>query len=78
MDPKHTVDNITFPEFTHILQQYKDYIPAKLKELDELRFVTIPEAVQSRKVKSKGDLFLTKSELESLMQWKLYVTRTES
>lgn len=71
MDPKHKVDNITGAEFTHILQQYNDYIPVKLKELDELRFVTIPEAVQSRKAKSKEDLFLTKAELESLMQWKL-------
>lgn len=78
MDPRHTIDNMTGEEFTHILQQYNDYMPAKLKELDELRFVTIPKAVQSRREKNEDDVFLTKPELESLIQWKLYVTSTES
>lgn len=73
MHPKHGVDHIASAAFGQLLQQYKDYIPPELKELDQIRYVTIPEVIQSRRTSDKKGPFLTKSELESLMQWKLYV-----
>lgn len=73
MDSKHAAEHITGATCRQLLEQYKDYVPPDLKELDHIRYVTIPEVIQSRRTNDKKGPFLTKSELESLMQWKLYV-----
>ena len=53
------------------LQSYPNHVPATLHNLDELRFSDIPATLAKRK--SDGDAYLEKSEVVSLVQWKLCV-----
>lgn len=62
----HTVSRV---DFNNILARYQDAVPAKLHDLDKLRFESIPEKVAQRKKES--DAFLEKEEVESLVEWKL-------
>ena len=64
----HTVSRVNFND---ILARYQDAVPAKLHDLDKLRFESIPEKVAQRK--EGFDAFLEKEEVESLVEWKLYV-----
>lgn len=62
----HTVSRV---DFNNILARYQDAVPAKLHDLDKLRFESIPEKVAQRK--KEFDAFLEKEEVESLVEWKL-------
>lgn len=64
----HAVSRV---DFNNILARYQDAVPAKLHDLDKLRFESIPEKVAQRKEESNA--FLEKEEVESLVEWKLYV-----
>lgn len=62
----HTVSRV---DFNNVLARYQDAVPAKLHDLDKLRFESIPEKVAQRK--EGVDAFLEKEEVESLVEWKL-------
>lgn len=62
----HTISRV---DFNNILARYQDAVPAKLHDLDKLRFESIPEKVAQRKKEFDG--FLEKEEVESLVEWKL-------
>lgn len=70
MDDRNHFDTITFETFTELLAQYPDVVPAKMEKLDEQRLYAIPKIIHQRELK-----FITKDELSTLMQWKLYVPR---
>jgi len=61
--------SITQKDIPKILSRYADVVPSALKDLDVTRYETIPVAVEKRK--SNGDAYLSKSEVESLVQWKM-------
>ncbi|KAJ4357673.1 uncharacterized protein N0V89_002249 [Didymosphaeria variabile] len=56
--------------FKAVLSRYPSTVPENLRELDALRYDTIPATVTSRK---KKGAYLTKDEAEKLVEWKLYV-----
>ena len=64
----HTVSRV---DFNDVLVRYQDAVPAKLHDLDKLRFESIPEKVAQRK--KELNAFLEKEEVEGLVEWKLYV-----
>ena len=49
----------------------KKRLPDKLEGLSELRYTDVPETVAQRK--KDGEAFLEKTEVQSLVEWKLYV-----
>ncbi|OAG07470.1 uncharacterized protein CC84DRAFT_1089392 [Paraphaeosphaeria sporulosa] len=55
--------------FNAILSHYSSIVPEKLRELDVLRYETIPAAVISRA--KEGGAELTKDEVVKLVEWKL-------
>ena len=63
-----TPKNIT-PERLKLRLNDADNAPQALSLLNELRYITIPQTLQSRK--ADGDAFLEKTELVSLVEWKL-------
>lgn len=54
----------------HLLS-YESHVPDKTKGLEELRLSTIPETLVQRK--KDGEAFLEKTEVTSLVEWKLCV-----
>lgn len=56
--------------FNAVLARYPSTVPENLRELDALRYDTIPATVTSR---NKKGAYLTKDEVEKLVEWKLYV-----
>lgn len=66
MIPNH-VRTISLETFNDILSQYPASVPERLQELDTLRYDEIPVKVASR----KDAAFLTKDEVEKLVEWKL-------
>ncbi len=74
MDADLLPKKITYAQFVGIANQYNERVPAGLNDLDELRYRQIPESIQARR-KGEGDrAWLEKSELESLVTWKLYAS----
>lgn len=69
MNIKYLPDNILKEDFERLLSKYPSIVPEKLKELDESRLHTIPDALEKRR--KKGDAFLEKDEVESLVRWKM-------
>ncbi|KER00409.1 hypothetical protein AUEXF2481DRAFT_34611 [Aureobasidium subglaciale EXF-2481] len=69
MDESHDHETITYDTFTQLLKSYKDLVPSKLDELEEHRLETIPKALSER----TDDAHLKKSEVQTLVDWKLYV-----
>ncbi|KAL6707207.1 hypothetical protein ACN47E_004754 [Coniothyrium glycines] len=65
--PQHCIKHISLSTFKDVLSRYSSIVPEKLKELDTLRFETLPATAAKRGV-SEG---LSKGELEQLMSWKL-------
>lgn len=55
---------------THILR-YDSHVPDKIQGLEELRLSVIPETLLQRK--EEGKPFLEKTEVTSLVEWKLCV-----
>lgn len=73
--PSLKFDTIHQDTFNAILSRYPFLVPERLKELDTLRYDTIPSALAERRAThSDADQgSLTKQELEKLVEWKLYV-----
>lgn len=76
MDDRHAFDRISEADFDAILSQYPETVPSKLAELEEQRFYIIPAVLSKRK--KEGSEFLTKAEVATLVDWKLYVTTPSS
>ena len=63
-----TIDVINLDDFNGLLVKYKDVVPDKLEELEKQRLEIIPKALAER-----TDAHLTKTEVQTLLDWKLYV-----
>jgi hypothetical protein len=69
MGSQYAFDRITGSDFEEILSQYPDTVPAKLADLEEQRLSTIPTVLAKRR--AEGQTYLTKSEVVTLVDWKL-------
>ena len=63
--------NITLPALQTHVEFYESLVPSTIAGLEELRLHSIPETLAQRK--KDGDAFLEKTEVISLVEWKLYV-----
>lgn len=70
---KHHIEAISAEEFTAVLASYDDEVSEKLHKLEEQRVHTIPKALSERK-----PAYLTKPEVQTLVDWKLYVENAKS
>lgn len=71
MKPHFLSTQISFADFRHSVEDYPQQVPEKVQGLEELRYYEIPEALAQRR--KAGEAFLEKTELKSLVEWKLYV-----
>ena len=71
MHPNFTPDLISYADFISCIEDYPHRVPEHVQGLEDLRCYGIPEAVAKRK--EAGEAFLEKTELQSLMEWKMYV-----
>lgn len=69
MKPSFTPSQISYSDFTESVEDYPQHVPEKIQPLEPLRYLEIPEAVAQRK--TAGEAFLEKTELQSLVEWKL-------
>ncbi|KAL8658763.1 MAG: hypothetical protein Q9226_000788 [Calogaya cf. arnoldii] len=72
MHTKLAPDTISYDDFKTYRTVYdleKKKLPDKLEGLSELRYTDIPEVVAQRK--KDGEAFLEKTEVQSLVEWKL-------
>ena len=61
-------DTITLDTFKDVLARYPSTVPENIRDLDTLRYTTIPfEAITK-----DGSAHLTKDRVEKLVEWKLY------
>lgn len=65
---QHYPENIEPVEFESILDSYRDEVPERLAELEKQRLEIIPAALSERDA-----THLTKKEVQTLVDWKLYV-----
>lgn len=63
------IKSISLSSINEVLSRYPVTAPEKLKGLDILRYDTIPSDVAAKDVPH-----LTKDEVETLVEWKLYST----
>jgi len=68
MSLKHT--SITKGTFTTLLSRYASLVPSALTELDTLRYEEIPN-ILSKREEEDDDSYLTRDEVERLVEWKL-------
>jgi hypothetical protein len=66
---QYAVDRISNDDFEQILAQYPETVPSKRADLEEQRLLTIPATLKERK--AKGNAYLTKEEVATLVDWKL-------
>lgn len=71
MASQYAFDRISASDFEDILSQYPETVPSKLAELEEKRLSTIPAVLAERR--SESQAYLTKAEVATLVDWKLYV-----
>ena len=73
-----TLKYTTIPKesFLKILARYPSAAPEKLRDLDVLRYDTIPATLAQRA--KDNDAHLTKEEVEKLVEWKLYAFSSPS
>ncbi|KAL9591745.1 MAG: hypothetical protein Q9179_007413 [Wetmoreana sp. 5 TL-2023] len=69
MRPDLYPDRISYDEFDKYLALCYAHTPEKIQDLDRLRYTDIPELVTKRK--QDGEAFLEKTEVQSLVDWKL-------
>jgi hypothetical protein len=69
--PSHHIKTISQSTFDTVLSRYAATVPSNLRDLDALRYDTIPAAVANRPVETRH---LTKIEVEQLVEWKLYAS----
>ena len=72
MDATNRPSQISLDTIYALTLRYNTQIPDKIQGLEELRVITIPETLMQRK-KDNSPL-LEKSEVTSLVEWKLCVT----
>jgi hypothetical protein len=53
------------------VEEYPQYISEQLKELDPVRYTTMPELCKTRREGKTGDHYLSKDEVLKLVQWKM-------
>lgn len=51
---------------------YDQYLPPKIEGLEKLRLEEVPEVLEARR--ASGDVFLEKTEVQALMEWKLWLS----
>jgi hypothetical protein len=68
--PSLKISTISLDTFNATLSRYPTIAPAKLKDLDTLRYVTVPAKLAAQKAKGE-EASLEKEELEALVEWKL-------
>jgi hypothetical protein len=66
---QYAFDRISKADFEQTLAQYPETVPSKLADLEEQRLSIIPAALRDRK--AKGEAYLTKDEVATLVDWKL-------
>lgn len=71
MGSHYAFDHISKGDFENALSQYDGVVPSKLAELEEQRLHIIPKSLATRK--KGGRAYLTKQEVATLVDWKLYV-----
>lgn len=59
-------DKISYEEFQLHTRLYDQYLPPKIR-LEE-----VPEVLEARR--ASGDVFLEKTEVQALMEWKLWLS----
>lgn len=71
MKPDSLPDKISYADFNHCLDDYPQQVQENLQALQQLRYHDIPEAIARRA--EAGKALLEKTQLQSLVEWKLYV-----
>jgi hypothetical protein len=66
---QYAFDRISKDDFEQTLAQYPETVPSKLADMEEQRLSTIPAKLKERK--AKGNAYLIKSEVVTLVDWKL-------
>ena len=66
--PSLHIKDITLELFNTTLKRYSEVASSSLAELDTLRYETIP----AKLAKNKKDAHLLKTDVEKLVEWKLY------
>jgi hypothetical protein len=61
--------SITKEPFNTLLSRYATLVPPSLTELDTLRYEEIPNSLRKRT--DTNDFYLSKNEVERLVEWKL-------
>jgi hypothetical protein len=70
MAGQYHAQTISGEDFQMLVHSYSEEVPDKLAELEKQRLVTIPEAFAGR-----NPSYLTKAEVQTLVDWKLYVQK---
>lgn len=73
---RYALDNISTDGFDDLLAQYPSVVPQKLAELEKQRLNILPAEVDKRK--ADGKAYLTKQEVATLVDWKLFGISLES
>lgn len=74
MEDSNAFDQIRPATVDSVLKEYPNVVPAKLERLDDQRYNIIPTAVKKR----KEDVSLSKAEVATLVEWKLYALLSSS
>lgn len=72
MDVTNAPSQISLDTLYDLILRYNNQVPVKVQGLEELRIITIPETLKQRKKDSAP--LLEKTEVTSLVDWKLCVT----
>ena len=75
MKSSHDANHISHQDLQRTLQRYESHVPSKISGLERLRLQEVPEILDQRK--REGEAFLEKTEVTSLVEWKLYVFSPE-
>ena len=70
MGPELLPSNLTHADFFAKLSAYSEHVPKQIQGLEALRLVDVPDTLAQRR--KDGDAFLEKTEVISLVEWKLY------
>lgn len=74
MRPELSAEKISHATFQAKLALYQYHVPDKISGLEDLRLNEVPEVLAQRR--KDGNAFLEKTEVTSLVEWKLYVNHT--
>lgn len=72
MDATNRPSQISLDTLNALTLRYKTQVTDKIQGLEDLRIIIIPETLTRRK--KDGAPLLEKTEITSLVEWKLYVT----